>query len=204
MPERHATHRERSRGDRETLDSVSALCLAQVYRNPMSIFDDFLERHELKDSELVWDSFKKALACFDEETKSPESVAHKPLFTILREGMSSGDERNFAGVFSDTNCDDAVLYFADDAGGIGRLWRVSKHDGSTMQAKILEELDDWGWGPLQIYDTTISNFSRDLVPRSFFVRLVEEAFNRHPDLIDADDEITSSPDLLVEEIYEEW
>lgn len=91
----------------------------------MSHFEDFLERYELTGSELCWDPFKEALACFDEETESPAEVFNENLFTIFRE-MSSGDERNFSGLFSDAASDAAVLYFADDAGGVGKLWSCFK------------------------------------------------------------------------------
>jgi hypothetical protein len=175
-----------------------------MYHLHMSHFDDFLERYELTGSELSWYPFKEALACFDEETVPPEGIIYQPLFTILRGGMSSGDERNFVGIFGDAGSDSAVLYFADDAGGFGRLWRVSKADGPAIQALILGQLDVWGWGPLQLYDTEISNYAPRLVPRKFFVRMVQEAFDRHPDLIDAWDEVYESPEHLVKEIYLQW
>lgn len=172
----------------------------------MSQFEDFLERHELAGSELSWDSFSEALACFDEKSTPPEGVAHRSLFAIVRGSNSpwSGDERNFAGFFSDAGSDAAVLYFADDAGGFGRLWRVFKSDSQAMQSLILEELDDYGWGPLQVYGTAFCNLAPELIPRAFFVRLVQEAFDRHPDLIDGWDEVYESAEHLVEEIYGEW
>lgn len=170
----------------------------------MSRFDTFLEQHALKGEELDWDLFKQAIARFDEEAVPPEGVGHRPLFTIIRSCSFSGEERNFAGLFSDAASGESVLYFADDAGGSGKLWRVAGNDVRAIQDHLSKELDEWGWGPLQFYGTTICNEAPDTTPRGFFIRLVQEAFDRHPDLIDAPDEDYDSPEHFVEENYREW
>lgn len=170
----------------------------------MSPFNEFLEQYGLKGTELDWDPFKEALACFDEENDPPDGVEHQSLFTIIRSGSFSGEERNFAGIFSNATSDEGVLYFADDAGGIGKLWRISGNDNRKIQDLVSNELNECGWGPLQFYDTTISNEAPDVTPREFFVRLVQEAFERHPDHIDASDEGHDSPEHFVEENYREW
>lgn len=170
----------------------------------MNRFEEFLNHFELTGVELDWDPFKEALACFDEENKPPDGVEHRHLFTIIRWGSFSGEERNFAGIFSNATSDEGVLYFADDAGGTGKLWRISGNDNREIQDFLSNELNECGWGPLQFYGTTISNEAPDVTPRDFFVRLVQEAFERHPDLIDASDEEYDSPEHLVEENYREW
>ena len=99
----------------------------------------------------------------------------------------------------------AILFFADDAGGFGKLWRISKTDAEAIGNLISKELSEFGgWGPLQFYGTTLCNHAPDLVTRDFFVRLVREAFDRHPDLIHASDESYDSPEHFVEENYREW
>lgn len=169
----------------------------------MSQFDEFLEEYDLNGTELYWDSFKDALACFDEENTPPDGVGHRPLFMIIRWGTFSGEERNFAGIFSNYTSEESVLYFADDAGGTGKLWRISGNDIRAIQHSLSKELDECGWGPLQFYGTTICNETPDTTPREFFIRLVQEAFDRHPDHIDASDEEYDSPEHFVEENYRE-
>ena len=169
----------------------------------MNQFNDFLNQFQLTGSELIWDPFENALACFEEEVNPPDGVTHQALFAIVRGGMSwSGDERNFAGLFADAKSSKAVLYFADDASGSGKLWRVYSRDGQKVQSLISSELDDWG--PLQFYGTTIYNEAQDLTPQSFFLALVQEAFDRHPDHIDPSDDECDTAEYWMEENYQEW
>ena len=172
----------------------------------MTRFHDFLSDFQLTPPDLEWEPFREALARLDEGAEPPEGVGHQPLFTIVRGSSSplSGSERNFAGLFTDAHSDDAMLYFADDAGGVGKLWPVDANDDRAIQSLISKNLDEWGWSPLQLYDTMIYNQAPERVPRDFFVRLAREAFDRRPDLIDAWDTVYNSPEHLVEEIYEEW
>jgi len=133
----------------------------------------------------------------------PQRQKKLPFFSTPTSGHLASSR--VGGGVANPDSDLAILFFADDAGGFGKLWRISKTDAEAIGNLISKELSEFGgWGPLQFYGTTLCNHAPDLVTRDFFVRLVREAFDRHPDLIHASDESYDSPEHFVEENYREW
>jgi hypothetical protein len=130
-------------------------------------------------------------------------VTHRLLFTLLRSAFM-GDERDHLGFFRDPGDGSVAVYWANNCGP-AHLNRFDRLDPGAIQDFLSGHLADLEWGPLQFYGCDIINEAPDLLPKTFFIRLLQEAYDRYPDDDRVDEgEDWSNPADWVEEHYDEY
>lgn len=168
-----------------------------------SALSSFLPSYHLDRTEVDWDDLRKAASACKRDLVKSRGVSHRLLFTLVRSAWM-GAERDFLGIFQDPADGSAAVYWAGDAGGNGTLERLDRADPEAVQAFLSGLLAEHGWGPLQFYGCDIVNEAPDLLPKVFFVRLLQEAYDRYPGEDRTDEgEDWSNPADWVEEYYDE-
>ena len=170
------------------------------------VLSTFLHSFRLDRTEVRWDDVKKAVNACEKDLPRSLGVTHRLLFTLLRSAWM-GDERDHLGFFHDPGDGSAAVYWVGNAGGIGTLKRLDRVDSDEIQAFLSGLLADLEWGPLQFFGCEIINEAPDLLPKAFFTRLLQEAYDRYPDEDFTDAETGddwSNPADWVEEHYDEY
>lgn len=168
-----------------------------------SELSDFLHSFGLDRTEVVWEDVEKAAHACNRQSEKKRGVTHRILFTLLRSACM-GDERDHLGFFMDPVDGGVAVYWANNCGP-AHLKRLDQLDPGAIQDILSGHLADLEWGPLQFYGCDIINEAPDLLPKAFFIRLLQEAYDRYPDEDREDDgEDWSNPADWVEEHYDEY
>lgn len=162
---------------------------------------EFLNSFRLETTEVKFEDINEAADACEEETAACRGVTHRHLFTLLRSGFMAS-ERNCLGLFEDPENGSGAIYWAEDAGGSGDLKCVEQVTPETIQAFLSSLLAELEWGPLQFFGCEILNWAPDIVPKAYFTRLLQEAYDRYPgeDRWDENDEWNDPADW-VDEYY---
>jgi hypothetical protein len=168
-----------------------------------SELSDFLRSYGLDQGEGQWNNLEKAVRSCSCQSEESRGVTHRLLFTLLRSAFM-GDERDHLGFFRDPGDGSVAVYWANNCGP-AHLNRFDRLDPGAIQDFLSGHLADLEWGPLQFYGCDIINEAPDLLPKTFFIRLLQEAYDRYPDDDRVDEgEDWSNPADWVEEHYDEY
>jgi hypothetical protein len=127
----------------------------------------------------------------------------RTLFRLIRaaSGPLSGDESETYEAIIHNG--EMFVWWASDAYVTTSGAFLDASAAAGIQAWIAQELKRQEWGLGQFVGTEILNYASDLLPRAFFLRLLEEAEARHGmSLSDFDDE-SESLDAWLDENYRE-
>lgn len=162
---------------------------------------EFLHSFHLDKTEVKLDDINEAAEACEEELPACQGMTHSHLFTLLRSGFMAS-ERECLGFFEDPENGSAAIYWAEDAGGNGTLKCVKQVTPEKIQTFLSALLAELKYSPMQFFGCEIINWAPDIVPKAYFTRLLQEAYDRYPgdDRWDENDEWNDPADW-VDEYY---